>query len=140
MTYTGQCACGAVTATIAGKPVQVRQCWCRQCRRIAAGSPTTNAMFVADDVAVEGALSNTSYVATSGNTLTQHFCSSCGTPVMAQSSARPQIRTLRIGFLDEPHDLRPQMAIWTEEAPQWACIDPELERFPRQPPAPPTPD
>ncbi|MEI9850064.1 MAG: GFA family protein [Sphingomonas sp.] len=87
-----------MTATIDGEPVAVRQCWCRQCRQIAAGSPTTNAMFAAADVTIAGELARYEYVAASGNLLTQSFCPGCGTPVMAQSSARPQIRTLRVGF------------------------------------------
>ncbi|MDV3456764.1 GFA family protein [Sphingomonas sp. HF-S4] len=135
--YTGRCACGAVTATIAGEALTVRQCWCRQCQQIAAGSPTTNAMFATDAIALQGDLATTSYVAASGNTLTQSFCGTCGTQVMGQSSARPQFRTIRLGFIDAPNDLAPQVTIWTEDAPPWAVIDPALERFPRQPPPPP---
>ncbi|MDF2382241.1 GFA family protein [Nostoc ellipsosporum NOK] len=125
-----------MTATIGGEPVAVRQCWCRQCQRLAAGSATTNAMFATDDLDIRGALSSTSYIAESGNTLTQSFCGACGTPVMGQSSARPQFRTLRLGFLDDAQGLAPSVAIWTDEAPGWARIDPALETFPRQPPAP----
>ncbi|MCX8475650.1 MAG: GFA family protein [Sphingomonas sp.] len=135
--YTGRCACGAVTATIEGEAFAVRQCWCRQCQQIAAGSPTANAMFATDAVALQGELASTSYTAASGNTLTQSFCGKCGTHVMGQSSARPQFRTIRLGFIDTPNDLAPQVAIWTDDAPAWAVIDPALERFPRQPPPPP---
>nr|WP_264944649.1 GFA family protein [Sphingomonas canadensis] len=126
-----------MTAEIRGEPAAVRQCWCAQCRKIAAGSPTTNAMFATADVIISGELADTAYVAASGNTLTQSFCPRCGTPVMGRSSARPQFRTLRLGFLDEPHGLAPRMAIWTAEAPDWAVIDPALEQHPGQPPAPP---
>ena len=134
MTYTGRCACGAVTATISGRPVTVRHCWCRQCQQLAGGSATTNAMFATSDIAIEGALATNAYVAASGNTLTHSFCATCGTPVMGQSSARPEFRSIRIGFLDAGHDLAPQVAIWTDDAPAWAFIDPALESFPRQPP------
>lgn len=136
MTYSGQCQCGAVTATITGKHVAVRQCWCRQCQQVAAGSPTVNAIFPAEGVAIQGELSSNAYVADSGNTLTQYYCAACGTPVVARSSARPQFRTVRLGFLDLPHDLKPEMAIWLDDAPDWAVIDPALEHFARQPPAP----
>ena len=37
---------------------------------------------------------------------------------------------------DGTEGLAPQMAIWTEEAPEWAIIDERLEQFPRQPPPP----
>ena len=135
-TYTGRCGCGRVTLAMAGDPVLVRQCWCLQCRRIAAGGPANNAAFKTGDVAISGELASHAYVAASGNTLTQWFCPSCGTPLTAQSSARPHLLTVRFGAIDEPHGLRPDIAIWTDDAPEWAVIDPRMERFPRQPPAP----
>jgi hypothetical protein len=137
MSYSGRCNCGAVSATMAGEPVAVRKCWCRQCQKAAAGGPTHNAMFHTADVALEGDLSTWSYRAPSGNTLTMHNCATCSAPVCAQSSARPQFMTFRLGFLDEGHGLAPTVEIWTEEMPPWAKEDADLESWPRQPPAPP---
>ena len=136
MTYTGRCACGAVTLQIDGKPLMARQSWCRQCQTLAAGGPTNNAMFPTDTVQIDGVLGTSTWTAASGNTLAFHFCPACGTQIYAQSSARPHIRTLRIGVIDQPHDLAPQAVIWTDEAPAWAVFDPDLERFARQPPPP----
>lgn len=136
MTYTGRCACGTVTLEIAGEPLATRQCWCRQCQRLAAGGPTHNAIFKGDDVAVSGTLASSDWQAASGNTLIFSFCPSCGTQVYGQSSARMHLKTVRFGVLDQPHGLRPEMVIWTDDAPDWAQIDPALEQWPRQPPAP----
>lgn len=133
---SGRCACGAITARIEGDPVAVRQCWCRQCQQVAGGGPTHNAMFATADVRLSGELATYAYVAASGNTLTHSFCPRCGTPVMAQSSARPQFRTIRLGFLEPGHGLAPQMAIWTGDAPPWARFDPALEQHRGQPSAP----
>jgi hypothetical protein len=132
----GRCNCGAVTANFASGPAQTRQCWCRQCQKAAAGGPTHNAMFHTADVALSGDVAQWSYRAPSGNTLTQSFCPACGTQVFAQSSARPQFMTVRLGFIEEPHGLAPEMAIWTSEKPDWATIDPALATYPEQPPAP----
>lgn len=136
MQFSGRCNCGAVTAEFAADPLQTRQCWCRQCQKAAAGGPTHNAMFETEHVTLSGALASWNYLAASGNTLTQSFCPACGTPVFAQSSARPQFMTVRLGFLEEPHGLAPEMAIWTDDKPVWAKIDPELPSHPGQPPAP----
>jgi hypothetical protein len=125
-----------VTLAISGEPVATRQCWCRQCQQLAAGGPTHNAIFRTEDVAVRGDLASNGWIAASGNTLTSYFCRACGTPVYAQSSARPQFKTVRFGLLDPGHGLKPQMAIWTDEAPGWAVIDPALEAHRAQPPAP----
>ncbi|MES2301843.1 MAG: GFA family protein, partial [Pseudomonadota bacterium] len=105
MAYTGRCACTAVTLEIAGEPVGTRQCWCRQCQTIAAGGPTHNAIFPAESVTIAGALAASTWTAASGNTLAFHFCPSCGTQVYAQSSARPHLKTVRFGVINQPHDL-----------------------------------
>jgi hypothetical protein len=138
MTYTGRCACGNVTLTITGETIGTRQCWCRQCQHIAGGGPTHNAIFQATDVDLQGAVAASAWIAASGNTLTHRFCSSCGTPVYAESSARPHLMTIRMGVLDPRHGLKPQVAIWTDDAPDWAVIDPAMESWPRQPPPPPS--
>jgi hypothetical protein len=138
MNYSGQCACGAVTLRINAEPVAVRQCWCRQCQQIAAGGSTNNAIFPAADVAFAGELASAQWVADSGNTLTYWFCPRCGTQAYAQTSARPQFKTVRLGFIEQPHDLAPEAIIWTEDAPHWAVFDPDLQAWPRQPPPPPS--
>ncbi|GEO00628.1 aldehyde-activating protein [Novosphingobium sediminis] len=140
MSFTGSCACGAVTATISAEaPVAVRQCWCRQCQQVAGGGAANNAIFPTDSVAITGELATHAYTAASGNILTHSYCPKCGTPVMAQTSARPHFRTMRLGFLNVGHGLAPNAAIWTSDAPPWAAIDPALEQFEGQPPAPPPP-
>jgi hypothetical protein len=137
--YTARCLCGSVSATIKAEPLGIRQCWCRQCQQAAGGSATTNAVFMVADVDLVGELGTHSYAAASGNTLTQHFCPACGTPVYGQSSARMHMLSLRLGFLDEGHSLRPDAAIWLQDAPDWAVIDPALEHHERQPPPPAPP-
>jgi hypothetical protein len=136
MTYTGGCSCGAVKISIDAEPLTTRQCWCRQCQTIAAGGPTNNAIFPLDGITLTGDRAEHAYTAASGATLTHEFCPTCGTQVLARSSARPTMRTVRLGILDEGHGLRPAAAIWLEEAPAWAVIDAELEHWPQQPPPP----
>jgi hypothetical protein len=137
-TLTGRCNCGAVTVRFAASPVQTRICWCRQCQKAAAGGAAHNAMFRTEDVALSGEVRSWTYMAASGNTLTQSFCPTCGTPIHAQSSARPQFITVRFGFLDQPHGLEPEAAIWIAEKPAWAALDPALPNYAGQPPPPPS--
>ena len=137
MGYTGRCRCGAVSLQIDAEPVAVRQCWCRHCQRIAARSASNNAIFPADAVRFAGELQSSGWTADSGNSLTYWFCPHCGTQAYAQTSARPQFKTVRLGFLEAPHGLAPGAIIWTDAAPDWAVFDPELEQWPQQPPPPP---
>lgn len=139
MIYTGRCNCGAVTATFSAEPIAVRQCWCRQCQKIASGGATNNALFLNEAVEMRGELGWYRYSAESGNTVEQGYCASCGTPVIGRNSGRQHVCVIRLGFIEPPHDLKPGAAIWLAEAPKWAVIDPALEQFARQPAPPPSP-
>ena len=134
--YTGRCACGAVTVRIESEPLGVRLCYCRECRQVASGGPTTNAVFEVAHIDLSGDLAHHSNIAASGNTLSKFFCPRCGTPVYGQSSARTHLASIRLGFLDEGHGLAPDTAIWLSEAPDWVAIDPRLEQYPQQAPVP----
>ncbi len=139
MTYTGSCACGAITLSITGEVIASRQCWCRQCQQIASGGPTNNATFPTENVRIDGDVASGTFTAASGSTVTQAFCPKCGVHLYGQSSARPHLLSVRLGALDERHGIEPTMAIWTDDAPDWALIDPKLENVARQP-APPKMD
>jgi hypothetical protein len=137
MAYAGRCACSAVEIRIEGEPVAVRQCWCRQCQKLAAGGPTLSAIFRTIDITLTGIIASNSRSAASGNELTWSFCPACGTQIHGASSARPDMRAVRLGVLDD-HGLEPTVAIWTDEAPAGTVIDPKMEQFPAQPAAPGT--
>jgi hypothetical protein len=132
---TGGCLCKAVRFTASAAPVGVRQCWCRDCQYWASGSGTVNAVFETAAVAIEGKLSTYVSRADSGNTMTRGFCSACGTPVTSASDARPQFVILRVGTFDDPALAAPAMNIWTDSAPHWVHLDPDLPATPGQPAA-----
>ncbi len=134
---TGGCLCKAVRFEAKAKPVMTRQCWCRDCQYFGAGSSTVNLVFETDDVAITGELRMFTSLADSGNTMVRGFCPACGTPVTGASSARPQFIIVRAGALDHPDLATPSMNIWTNSAPAWAHLDPELPATPGQPPPPP---
>lgn len=129
---TGGCLCGQVRYRIAAEPVVARVCWCRDCQYLAANG-TANAIFPTAGITVTGTLSQHSKTATSGNTVTRKFCPECGCHVLGESSGRAGFSVVRLGTLDDPSSIRPVANIWAASAPGWACLDPQLERFPGQP-------
>lgn len=135
--YSGSCNCGAIKATIDVEPMWVRQCWCIQCQKAAAGSATNNALFATKALDIAGDVAWRGYTAASGNSIEHGFCPSCGTPIFSRNSSRQGAWVVRLGFLDGDHGLKPGAAIWLDEAPEWALIDPSLEQFAGQPPLPP---
>jgi hypothetical protein len=127
---TGGCLCGAVRYEVTSDPVASRMCWCKLCQKLGAGSGTVNAVFNNDDVSITGELTTYSCTADSGADMIRGFCPVCGTPVTSQSSTRKHLLILRAGTLDDPEVIKPDMTIWTAQAPSWACISVERKQFP----------
>ena len=136
MNLTGGCLCGAVRYHISAPPLVTRTCWCRVCQYIGAGSATVNTLVPAAAFVVTGALADYSCAADSGNHMHRRFCMACGTHVYASADERPQVVVVRVGTLDDPQAVRPEVTIWTRSAPQWACIDATLPQVEAQPPPP----
>jgi hypothetical protein len=134
---TGRCLCGAVRFRLSAEPLATRVCWCRDCQRISANG-MVNLLIPTAAIEISGQLSEYVRTADSGNKIRQRFCPSCGSPLFANSSARPQVTAVRVGTLDEPSSVRPTTNIWCSSAPAWASLDPNLERLERQPPPPPS--
>jgi hypothetical protein len=126
-----------VSFRLAAEPLTTRVCWCRDCQHLAANG-TVNLLVTADGLTVSGALSEYTRTADSGTQVVCQFCPTCGTHLFAKVSARPQFKVVRAGNLDDPSSVQPRVNIWTESAPRWACLNPDLEQVAQQP-LPPRP-
>lgn len=136
MAITGGCLCGAVRYSIASEPIVTRQCWCRLCQYLGAGSSTVNTGFLTADFTVTGAVASHQVAADSGNPMIRSFCPACGTPLFSETPARPEFRFVRAGTLDDPGGVAPSINIWTAQAPHWAHFDPSVPQCQGQPPPP----
>jgi len=126
MEITGGCLCKKVRFRIAAAPLAMRLCWCRDCQYFAAGNATVNVVFPSDALQVEGELRDYRSVADSGRVMHRRFCPNCGTPVFSAAEERPHLVIVRNGALDDTGLTTPGATIWTDSAPEWACIDDSL--------------
>jgi len=139
MAHDGGCLCGQVRFTIDAEPLGARVCWCRDCQRIASGSPTVNVLFPESAVHYRGEIATIAMTADSGNRVQRGFCPQCGAQLYSKTLTQPAPpMRVRAGTLDDPEIAPPQAAIWTSSAPSWAVFDPALPKFPKGPPVPPT--
>lgn len=134
MSASGQCFCGQVRLAADAEPIASRICWCRDCQRIASGSPTVNVLFPEAAVTFSGEIATFEKTADSGNLIERGFCPRCGSQLYSKT-LEPKGAPIRIraGVLDDPDLLAPQAIIWTESAPSWAVFDPALPHHPRGP-------
>ena len=131
---TGGCLCGAVRFRAAEGPIATRICWCRDCQKFGAGGPAVSAAFKTAAVTIAGELRDYPSTADSGNKMHRRFCPVCGSHLFSEAEVRPHLIFIRVGALDDPAIAKPGATIWTDSAPSWASIDPNLPKFKRQPP------
>lgn len=131
---TGGCLCKAVRYRSSGAPIASRVCWCRLCQHIGAGSGTVNVCFERAALQIDGVLSDYVSTADSGNIMHRRFCPRCGVHLFSEAEARPTLIFVRAGTLDDPELGKPQLTMWSSQAPSWACLDPQLPRLDGQPP------
>lgn len=93
-----------------------------------------SACFRSDSFSVQGYVSWYESIADSGNRMQRGFCPTCGTPLFSKAESRLHLIFIRAGALDDPNLMGPQMTIWTDAAPDWACFDPALPMVAGQPP------
>ena len=87
-----------------------------------------------DNLTIEkGTPASRTRTAASGNDLALNFCGDCGTPLFSVPSARPNIRVIYAGALDDPSWVPVKLHIWADSALPWAIADDGIERVSGQP-------
>ena len=131
--FTGGCACGALRYEIAGEPVVMLDCQCRDCQRESGTGHASHLTFSGAAVRVEGEATLWSATGEQGMVKTRAFCPTCGAPVYMTFPAMPDMFVIRAASLDEPERYAPTMVIWTTSGQAWDRVDPGLTAFEKMP-------
>lgn len=132
--YTGGCACGAVRYEIAGEPMAMVDCQCRDCQRISGTGHSSYLTFAGRDrIRLQGEATQWAMVGDSGNTKRRSFCPACGAPVYTSFDAMPDVLAVHAASLDDPGRYRPQVATYGIRGHAWDHLGPALQRFERMP-------
>jgi len=105
-------------------------CHCQHCQ-IASGSayaPTVIMARMSVNI-TRGQTAAYERMAESGNIAKREFCSKCGTPLFASSSARLDYIGIRAASLDDPTWFRAEANVWVRSAQPWDCMDPAIPSF-----------
>jgi hypothetical protein len=129
MRVNGRCHCGAVAFEAEVKIDDIGICHCSDCQAL-SGSPfrANVAAPAAHFRILKGTPRRYIKTADSGAKRVHAFCERCGSPVYSCALDNPQSYSLRIGSLQQRHELgRPARQIWTDRRLDW--VDP-LEDVP----------
>jgi hypothetical protein len=125
MMIRGRCSCGETTYYIDGESVNAVLCFCSACQKAAGSDRFFGVWYHPDQFnLVSGHLTPYERVGESGHSVTYHFCKSCGTTVYGDSSYG--IKIVSGSTLEEGHDIKPKMAIYTESAPSWTVLPKDI--------------
>jgi hypothetical protein len=120
----GGCDCRTVRYRMKSAPLFVHCCHCRWCQRESGASFALNAMIEADRVTELGQapeLVHTPSASGSGQLIAR--CSKCKVAVWSHyAGAGPVIKFVRVGTLDDPDLLPPDIHIFTASKQQWVVI------------------
>jgi hypothetical protein len=128
----GGCTCRAVRYRMTSKPLVVHCCHCRWCQRETGASFALNAVIEADRVVLlEGQpeLVNTPSLSGKGQKISR--CPICRIAVWSNyAGAGDLVRFVRVGTLDEPDRLPPDIHIFTCSKQPWVVLPPNIPAVP----------
>jgi len=135
MQLEGACLCGSVRYTCDAQPVLTLLCHCTHCQRTSGAPYSVDVAVPRDSIKITGEIA--SYRDKGDDTgmlVVRQFCPKCGSPIISDVNATPQVLWIKAGSLHDSSWLTPQMNIWTESAQPWVSIDKNIPCFPRNPP------
>jgi hypothetical protein len=125
----GGCSCGAVRYRLGREPLIVHSCHCRNCQRQTGSAFVVNALIERDEVSVSGAEPVAVGVPRDDGTSQRIFrCPACQVAVWSEYGA-PRVVFVRVGTLDEPESLPPDVHIYTRSRLPWVALPPGVPAF-----------
>jgi len=129
--FKGGCACGAVRYRLASAPMFVHCCHCRDCQRQTGSAFVVNALIEADRVfLLSGDVEPFAVPTDSGRQHEIYRCSSCKVAVWSvYGGAGPKLRFVRVGTLDDPAALMPDVHIYVRSKLSWIALPEGVPSF-----------
>ncbi|SNS83443.1 Uncharacterized conserved protein [Sphingomonas laterariae] len=116
----GGCTCGAVRYRLHGAPMFVHCCHCTKCQTETGSAFVLNALIEADRVEVrQGSPETVPTPTDSGRGQQITRCPDCRVALWSTYGGREAIRFVRIGTLDDPGALTPDIHIYTRSKLPW---------------------
>jgi hypothetical protein len=128
----GGCTCRFVRYRLKGSPMIVHCCHCRWCQRETGTAFALNAMIEVDRVEIlEGEVDAVMTPSLSGRGQKISRCPKCRVALWSNySGAGDAVRFVRVGTLDEPDRLPPDLHIFTASKQPWVELPADKPAFP----------
>lgn len=113
----GSCLCKAIEYELDNLDMPISHCHCQTCRKAHSAAFASTAGVMREHFRwIKGQHLLNSYESSPGKL--RHFCSVCGSHLMAERLAQPHI-IIRVATLDDDPGMTPQAHIWTSHDVPW---------------------
>jgi ADP-ribosyl-[dinitrogen reductase] hydrolase len=116
-TLRGSCLCKTIEYQLDGLDMPIVHCHCQTCRKAHAAAFASTAGVLREHFRWTRGQDRLSSFESSPGKL-HHFCSVCGSHLMAQRLAQPHV-IVRVATLDDDPGMLPQAHIWTSHDVPW---------------------
>jgi len=133
--HDGACACGHVRYRVRSEPLIVHCCHCSWCQRQNGSAFAVNALVEAEHVQIlEGDVVDVTVPSPSGAGQRICRCPKCQTAVWSYylvmfGGIGELIRFIRVGTLDDPDAMPPDVHIFTSSKQAWVTFPPDARVF-----------
>ena len=126
--FEGRCTCGDVRYRLTSRPLIVHACHCTECQRLSGGAFAINALIETDRVEIlAGEAVAVPVTGTSGKPQAIHRCPGCQVALWSHyPGGGPAIAFIRVGTLDEPTRLSPNIHIYISTKQPWLTLPPDV--------------
>jgi len=133
MYVNGTCHCGRIAFEAEVDPDKISLCHCSDCQKLSGTAFRTVVPAAAATFRLlSGAPKMYVKTAESGNRRAHAFCSDCGTPIWSGAVENPPSYSLRLGTLEQRHQLKPTRQIWFKSSLAWVTALAGLPKSERQ--------
>ena len=120
----GGCTCGAVRYCMTAKPLFVHCCHCSWCQRESGSAFALNAMIESSEVTlITGSTVSVMIPSNSGKGQKMIRCPDCQVTLWSHyGGAGDALSFVRVGTLDDPDSVAPDIHIFTESMQPWVAL------------------
>jgi hypothetical protein len=119
---TGGCACGVVRYRLLDAPMFVHCCHCLDCQRQTGSAFVINALIETARLEILKTPPVRHEMPTeSGRPHGIYRCQACGTAVWSEYGGLATVRFVRVGTLDDPRAVAPDVHIYTRSKQPWVA-------------------
>ena len=127
--FSGRCLCGLVRFECGAEPEFQACCHCDDCRHAGGGVYGSFVFVSGETLQITGEMRSYEHESDRGNTMTKHFCPTCGSHMFGSNSKTPERRAVWAGIIDDASWFKPQAYVYASKKLPHTPVNPEVETF-----------